>query len=47
MEAKNTKDLLSELEFKFTEEDAKTICTWVKPNIKNLTLLAKDVLLEM
>lgn len=47
MEAKNTKDLLSELELKFTEEDAKTICTWVKPNIKKLTLLAKDVLLEM
>ena len=47
MEAKNTKDLLSELELKFTEEDAKTICTWVKPNIKNLTLLAEDVLQEM
>ena len=47
MEAKNTKDLLSELELKFTEEDAKTIYTWVKPNIKNLTLLAEDVLLEM
>ena len=47
MEAKNTKDLLSELELKFTEEDAKTICTWVKPNIKKLTLLAEDVLQEM
>ena len=47
MEAKNTKDLLSELELKFTEEDAKTIYTWVKPNIKNLMLLAEDVLLEM
>lgn len=47
MEAKNTKDLLSELELKFTEEDAKAIYTWVKPNIKNLTLLAEDVLLEM
>lgn len=47
MEAKNTKDLLSELELKFTEEDAKTIYTWVKPNIKNLTLLAEDVLQEL